>query len=232
MEKISSSEIFTFQNKKDIGNWLEAVGVKGFSIQDDLTVDSPQGVDIFPAAFQKHTPGNQKFLPVQFGEVGNFFNISELGLESLRGSPTIVKGGFYCQNNHLTSLVGAPLVVFDYFDGKHNFFTSLVGAPKEACYLDVREAPIDSLKGYPQFCDNILILTPTNPFPHNYFDSFNRSVDGQYELSLTSEQASEGYALELIIQEKQQLEKKIKNEACQLTPIATSTRDNKISFKI
>ena len=47
-------------------------------------------------------------LPINFTEVGGYFDCSHNQLTSLECSPKEVGGGFYCYNNKLTDLEGAP----------------------------------------------------------------------------------------------------------------------------
>ena len=76
-----------------------------------------------------------KFKDTKYGDLSGQkyygdINVSELGLTSLEGSPKIVNGHFFCDDNNLTSLEFAPESVSGIFNCLDNKLTSLKGAPK------------------------------------------------------------------------------------------------------
>src|SRR3990167_1216678 len=130
------------KTKQQIENWLKEVGIVGYTINNDLTVDVSGSVDISNLKL--------KNIPIQFGKVGDFYCYNNQ-LTSLKGAPKEVGGYFYCHNNQLASLKGAPKEVGGYFYCYNNQLTSLEGAPKEVggnfyCYNN----QLASLKGAPK----------------------------------------------------------------------------------
>lgn len=82
----------------------ETFGISGYSWENDLVLNVNKSV-IFN--FMK-----LKELPFIFGEVEGNFNCFSCGLESLKGSPSVVKGSFDCGfNSKLLSLEGCPKFV-------------------------------------------------------------------------------------------------------------------------
>src|SRR3990167_4307054 len=130
------------KTKQQIENWLKEVGIVGYTINNDLTVDVSGSVDISNLKL--------KNIPIQFGKVGDFYCYNNQ-LTSLKGAPKEVGGCFSCSDNQLASLKGAPKEVGGYFYCYNNQLTSLEGAPKEVggnfyCYNN----QLASLKGAPK----------------------------------------------------------------------------------
>ena len=69
-------------------------------------------------------------IPINFTEVGGYFNCSYNKLTSLVGAPEEVGGSFYCSHNELTSLEGAPKEVGWDFWCRNNPLKSTKGEPK------------------------------------------------------------------------------------------------------
>lgn len=115
-----------FDNKVDVKNWLDKMGVKDYTINPDLTVDVSGFVDL--------SEKNLTFLPIQFNRIltnqGNF-HIDNNQLTSLLGSPREVVGTFNCQNNVLKNLDYVPQKMSRIFCGnnpiqiEHSFETKL-----------------------------------------------------------------------------------------------------------
>ncbi len=105
--------------------WLDLMGVKNYTIHDDLTVDVNGSVDI---SFEGLT-----CIPVQFG---------------------VVKGDFNCYFNHLTTLIGAPNTC-EWFLCYGNHLTSLDGAPKECTTFDCSGNRLTDLAGMPLDCKTV-----------------------------------------------------------------------------
>jgi len=89
------------KNKQEIENWLNEMGVRNFTINDDLTVDVNGNVDI-----------SYKYLteiPVQFNKIKGVFDCGgNKNLKSLKGCPQIGVTIFLCYECDLRILEGAP----------------------------------------------------------------------------------------------------------------------------
>jgi len=118
----------------------------------DGTWSASGDVDLFERGLTK--------LPVQFKEVGGFFECSFNSLTSLEGAPQEVGGSFYCSNNLLTSLEGAPQKVGGTFDCSFNSLTSLEGAPQTVGRnFDCSHNSLTSLEGAPQTVGGFFICS-------------------------------------------------------------------------
>jgi len=71
-------------------------------------------------------------LTIRFDTVYNEFNLSELNMTTLEGSPVLAKGTYSCSfNDDLTDLKGSPqMVQGDYICTHNKNLTSLEGAPQ------------------------------------------------------------------------------------------------------
>lgn len=133
-----------FKNKEEIRYWLNLMGIKHYTINEDLTVDVDASVHI--------SQKKLKEIPVQFGQVKGNFDCAKNELTTLKGSPhevelnfncahnqlTILEYGpqkvgdaYLCHHNQLVSLIGAPSIIQDDFACSHNRLTTLFGCPKE-----------------------------------------------------------------------------------------------------
>jgi hypothetical protein len=110
------------KDKSDVWRVLNALNIKNYSINSDLTVDVMGSVSI--------SYKNLRVIPVQFRNVAGAFWCGSNKLTSLEGVPQSVAGGFDCTNNQITSLKGAPKSVGGDFYCSHNKLTSLEGAPQ------------------------------------------------------------------------------------------------------
>ncbi len=122
--------------------WLDEMGVTGYTIHDDLTVDVAGAVDV--------SKKNLTRIPVQFGVVTGDFNCTDNQLISLIGSPKKCED-FNCSDNQLTGLIGAPELCVD-FDCGNNQLTSLIGAPKECFIFGCDNNRLTNLVGSPSRC--------------------------------------------------------------------------------
>lgn len=125
-------------------------------------------------------------LPIKFGRIGNLFDISDMGLINLNGSPEIIGGTFRCYSNKLTTLQGGPKqvggtmsVAFNklttlegspeevggIFICRGNKLTNLKGGPKIVGGLQIDNNPLESLEGLPQYINGGINLSysPTLP---------------------------------------------------------------------
>ena len=89
-------------------------------VDDDGTISGARIVSIIRSVSR---------LPVEFGTVSGWFDGSDIGLTSLKGSPKTVGKFFNCCGNKLTSLEGGPGTVGLNFDCTGNPLKSLKGAP-------------------------------------------------------------------------------------------------------
>ena len=96
---------------------LEDMGIKNYTINDDLTVDVKGDVTI--------QLRNIKNIPIRFNKVSGDFDCRKNQLTSLQGAPQEVGGNFNCRNNQLTSLQGAPQKVSGRFDVDDNLKSEL-----------------------------------------------------------------------------------------------------------
>ena len=71
-----------------------------------------------------------RHMPVQFGYVKGFFDVSGSGLISLEGSPHTVGGGFYARSVDISNLVGGPKHATNYWCTENQLLQSLEGAPE------------------------------------------------------------------------------------------------------
>ncbi len=142
-----------FQTKSEIVSWLDKNHVRGYTINQDLTVDVSKDVCLQGLGIKR--------LPVKFRETNSHFDISENELENLWGCPDLVQGHFTVSNNLLTSLAGSPQRVYISFDCAQNKLTSLVGGPVQVGYnyrcsgnmlTDLVGAPVESKGDF--FCDH------------------------------------------------------------------------------
>ena len=91
-------------------------------------------------------------IPINFTEVGGYFDCGYNKLTSLEGAPKKVGGGFYCWNNNLTSLMGSPVKVGGVYYCPYNQLTSLEGAPsKVGRDFYCLNNPLKSFKGKPEY---------------------------------------------------------------------------------
>lgn len=124
------------KDKKEISVWLKQYGIKDYSIDDDGVVHATNVL---------LSDKNLIYIPIQFGIIDDFFDISNNRLLNLRGSPTQVKS-FDCGNNQLVTLAGAPTIVDGLFDCRNNYqLTSLKHVPKKAHVFNFNGCSIDSL---------------------------------------------------------------------------------------
>ena len=153
------------KSKEEVEKILKELGIRNYTINDDLTVDVDGNVDItkkelskIPVNFNKVSGDfmcyynkliSLKGCPI---EVGGDFNCHTNQLTTLEGGPKIVKGdNYYCKSNKLMSLKGAPEEVKNWFTCSKNELTTLEGGPKIVKgFYDCYENKLTSLKGSPK----------------------------------------------------------------------------------
>ncbi len=89
-----------FKTREETQAWLDMVGVRNYTIKDDLTVDVNDPVIIAGL--------NLTHIPVRFGAIIGTFDCSNNQLTSLKGAPRTANN-LWCFDNRLTSLIGAPI---------------------------------------------------------------------------------------------------------------------------
>ena len=104
--------------------WLDEMGIVDYTINDDLTIDVDENVDLSLKDLIKFP----EF--IIFGNINGYFDCSINHLISLKGAPKSTKKGFYCSHNDLTSLEGAPEIIGCSFNCSGNKLTSLQYSPK------------------------------------------------------------------------------------------------------
>lgn len=110
-----------FNNKDNIKSWLDSMIIQKYTINDDLTVDVENSVNL---SFK-----NLIYIPIQFHYINGSFDCSNNKLISLKGTPNIIEHDFFCNINELTSLIYSPKKIGGNFDCSYNKITSLKGIP-------------------------------------------------------------------------------------------------------
>jgi hypothetical protein len=106
--------------KMNVSMWLDRMDIKNYTINDDLTVDVNDNVFLKNKKLTK--------IPVKFGIIQGFFDISYNHLKDLTNCPDIVHKTFDCSNNHrLQSLIGSPKEVSYFVCSKNPLLTDLKG---------------------------------------------------------------------------------------------------------
>ena len=108
------NETINFERRKDslsslsvgqkqlIRSWLDEMGVKNYTINDDLTINVKSDVYL-------NNRGLVKFPNyIRFRTVRDWFGCMNNQLISLEGCPNLVGRDFYCSNNRLMNLKGCP----------------------------------------------------------------------------------------------------------------------------
>ena len=90
-----------FNEYSQVKSWLDDMGIKNYTINDDLTVDVDGDVRIG----QKE---DMTELPIQFRKVYGSFFVVECGLTTLKGGPSYVAKNYNVSFNKITSLKYAP----------------------------------------------------------------------------------------------------------------------------
>jgi hypothetical protein len=106
-----------FKTKRTIQNWLEKYNVQHYTINDDLTVDVNDSVNLHEMELTK--------ICVQFGIVHGNFYCGNNRLTSMQGFPYEVRGSLFCQGNKITNFEYCPKVVFEDFNCTFNPILSI-----------------------------------------------------------------------------------------------------------
>lgn len=150
-----------FQTKEETRKWLDEKRIKGYVINDDLTIDINTHLQLSYI---------NKNIPVKFGKVNGSMSISDCLIDTLKGCPDevngdfsccnnsittlehcpIFKGSFYCKGNELISLKGCQKVINGQFDCSENKLTSLKYGPEKVSEdFYCNDNKITSLKDLP-----------------------------------------------------------------------------------
>lgn len=106
-----------FKTKKEVKSWLDEYGVKGYTINKDLSVDVKANI--------KLTDKKLNYLPVQFNMVAGDFFCNDNMLTDMVGFPKAIWGDINCWNNQISSFKGCPKYIKGSFYCHENFLTSL-----------------------------------------------------------------------------------------------------------
>ena len=130
------------KSKNEIQQWLKNNNISDYTINEDLTVDVYETVDL--------RSRNLTEIPIQFGIVKKDFNCYINKLESLKGCPVDVGGNFLCSGNRLTSLEHSPQSINGHFACGDNKLTNLKDGPKYVAENYVCEKnPLDNFEYLP-----------------------------------------------------------------------------------
>lgn len=113
--------------KRDqIEKWLDDIGIKNYTINEDLTVNVDGDIRI--ASKNRFKDG---YLPVKFNIVNGDFIIYNTDLKTLDGVPKWVMGNFDCDFNHLKDLKNSPKYIGGDFRVGYNKLFTLKGCTEE-----------------------------------------------------------------------------------------------------
>ena len=107
------------KTKEEIKNWLDEMRIEKYHINEDLTVNVDDRVDL--------DNKNLSEIPVKFGIINGSFYCDCNNLTSLKGCPKVVKGDFDCSYNKLKSLEYSPREIDGNFNCSCNKLKSLEG---------------------------------------------------------------------------------------------------------
>lgn len=146
------------QTPEEIIAWLDEHQVKNYQIRKK-TADEPfyypaWVVDVNQSVDLRYK--NLSELPVQFGSIQGFFDISGNALTSLKGSPYLVTDSFIAMNNQLQDLEFGPQRVHKTYNVSDNKLTALKCSLVESVeHFNVSYNLLSSLEGAP-FVQNTL----------------------------------------------------------------------------
>lgn len=87
---------------KEVTEALRRLGIHGFFINDDMTIDVNCDVNISKRSLSK-LPDN-----IRFGSVKGSFDVSNNLFTDMSGFPSFIGGNFFIYGNNLTTLKGCP----------------------------------------------------------------------------------------------------------------------------
>lgn len=110
-------------DEKKITEWLDSIGVKNYSINQDMSVTVNGNLLL--------DDKNLTEIPVKFKEVHGGIDVTSNKIKRLDWCPSIVKGSLEAWDNEIETLVGGPIEIEGSFDIDNNKLTNLQGAPKK-----------------------------------------------------------------------------------------------------
>ncbi len=143
-----------FNSEQEIIDICKEYGIEHYIINSDGSVDVMDSVRLYDLDLEK--------IPLKFGKISSYFDLSKNKLTSLEGFPKEVYSDIMIYKNKLTSLVGLPDIIYDIINCSYNKLTSLEGLPMEAKGLYCSNNKITTLKGAPMVIDGDLDLR-SNP---------------------------------------------------------------------
>lgn len=100
------------KEKAEIEIWLYKVGISRYLINEDLSVDVNDDVDLYAKSLTE--------IPIQFGKIMGTFYGSKNRLKSLKGCPKYVSGSFFCNDNKINSLEYLPNFIGGFLNCMNN----------------------------------------------------------------------------------------------------------------
>lgn len=150
-------DIISDERKEMIKDFLYRNKITNYKINKDYTVDVLQHVKIIEKLKQ---------LPIEFDFILGDFDISDCGLETLKGCPERVNGDFMCVDNKLKDLTYGPEIVGGVYNVSRCGLKTLKGAPRRVGDdFNACENELQDLIGGPQkvdgnyYCDNCLLTS-------------------------------------------------------------------------
>ena len=151
----SEFERLRAKNHAEATKWLDSMGIKNYTVRDDLTVDVAGDVDISRDKYKL-----LYVFKVRFGIVTGSFLCHATGLITLEGAPVEVGGSFNCAENGLTTLRGGPLKVGSDYICHNNRLKTLTGLPdKIPGNLQCFSNQLKHLKKMPAFIGGNLVAS-------------------------------------------------------------------------
>lgn len=186
-----------FNYKNEIEDWLDAMRIENYTINEDLTVDVAGNVDLVRSWLKE--------LPVQFGKVEGFFDCSHNQLTTLEGSPKEISDYFDCSHNQLISLKGCPNEVKGTFDCSNNQLITLEYGPRTVecgCFcennqLTSLEFSPNEIRGESFDCSGNKITSlehlPKSLSANIYFNCNDNNLDNEVLYSMNPDQIKHYY---------------------------------------
>ena len=139
------------KTKAEVEEFLEKSSIFNYSINDDLSVNVNQNVNIIWE--------NIKLIPIEFRSIEGNVVLSGNKLQSLKGLPKEIYGVLDISNNQLRTLEGCPEIVHGDFDVSDCFLKSLEFGPKKVMgdYIAERNELVD-IEGIAKEIEGDLII--------------------------------------------------------------------------
>lgn len=144
LERNQTTTASSFSTVESVKTWLDDHGVKGYTINSDLSVSTRFDVGLYKV--------HEKILPVTFRKVGGDFTCCDCSFETLQNFPMNVGGDFRCTRcPNLKLLKRGPKVVKKSFYVEYcGLLKTLEGAPSVGKNFSCSyNSSLISLKGCP-----------------------------------------------------------------------------------